>query len=63
MSIKLFLFFFIVSNICFAQEKLTIKKIDSLYKYFNNDIYFNKEGADKFTALYYQSREIGYKKG
>jgi len=53
----------VFSNICYSQNKLTEKQIDSIYAIYHSDQYFNSEGLAKATELYYKSKDINYKKG
>lgn len=48
-------------NFCSSQETVSTKKIDSIYNSVGS--LSNEEGLVKMTELYYQSKEINYKKG
>lgn len=48
-------------NFCISQESISPKQIDSIYNTVGS--LSNEEGLARMTELYYQSKEINYKKG
>lgn len=54
---------FVFHNLCYSQNKLSEKQIDSIFSIIHNDQFYNSEGLAKATELYYKSKDIHYKKG
>lgn len=51
-------------NFTFSQDqKITIKKIDSIFNIIDTQEYYNEKGIEKSLELYNESKKIGYKEG